>query len=123
VRKGCSALSDFADLSVISDANFDEVLNASGAKFWLLDFGADWCEPCKAMDPIVADIAEEFRSLVRVGRVDLDESPGLAERFKVVSIPSLLLLEGPTVKLRLRGVQSRDEIRAALSEAVTSVGN
>jgi thioredoxin 1 len=111
-------LLEYQDLPVVSDANFNELVSETESRFLLLDFGADWCEPCKAMEPIVAGIAAEMGSSIQVGRVDLDQSPGLAERFRVFSIPHLVLLQGSIVKLRVRGPQSLRELRQALSAEV-----
>jgi thioredoxin 1 len=69
----------------------------------LLDFGADWCEPCKALEPVVAEVARNFKDKLRVMQVDLDESPDIASRFGVMSIPTLLLIRDGEVLRRLRG--------------------
>jgi thioredoxin 1 len=69
----------------------------------LLDFGADWCEPCKALEPVVADIARSFEGRLRVMQVDLDESPDIASRYAVMSIPTLLLIRDGKVVKRIRG--------------------
>jgi thioredoxin-like negative regulator of GroEL len=110
----------YQDLPVVSDENFNELVSENESRFLLLDFAADWCEPCKAMEPIVAEIAGEMVSSMQVGRVDLDKSPGLAERFRVFSIPCLVLLDGSTVKLRVRGPQSLRQLRRALSAEIDS---
>jgi thioredoxin 1 len=69
----------------------------------LLDFGADWCEPCKALEPVVADVARSFEGRLRVMQVDLDESPDIASRYAVMSIPTLLLIRDGKVVKRIRG--------------------
>jgi thioredoxin 1 len=69
----------------------------------LLDFGADWCEPCKALEPVVADVARSFEGRLRVMQVDLDESPDIASRYAVMSIPTLLLIRDGEVVKRIRG--------------------
>jgi thioredoxin 1 len=69
----------------------------------LLDFGADWCEPCKALEPVVTEVARSFAGRLRVMQVDLDESPDIASRFSVMSIPTLLLIRDGEVVKRMRG--------------------
>ena len=70
--------------------NFDSIVNSE--KPVLIDFYADWCGPCRMVGPIVDEIAEE-RSDIVVGKVNVDDSPELAEKFSVFSIPTLVVLK------------------------------
>jgi thioredoxin 1 len=75
----------------------------------LIDFYADWCAPCKMIAPIVEEIAGEV-SGVKVGKVNVDEEPGLAGEFRVMSIPTLVVMkDGKPVKT-IVGVQPKKEI-------------
>jgi len=75
----------------------------------LIDFYADWCAPCKMIAPIVEEIAGEV-SGVKVGKVNVDEEPGLAGEFRVMSIPTLVVMkDGKPVKTMV-GVQPKKEI-------------
>jgi len=75
----------------------------------LIDFYADWCAPCKMIAPIVEEIADEV-SGIKVGKINVDEEPGLAGEFRVMSIPTLVVMkEGKPVKT-IVGVQPKKEI-------------
>ena len=78
----------------INKENFDEIKN--GEKKVLLDFYADWCGPCRMVSPIVDQIAEENPQYV-VGKVNVDAEPELAQKFGVMSIPTLVVLKGGEV--------------------------
>ena len=81
----------------IDEGTFDtEVLKASTPV--LVDFWAEWCGPCKAIGPIIDELAEELKSKLKVVKVNVDDSQGLAMRYSIMSIPTLLIFKnGETV--------------------------
>lgn len=91
----------------ISKENFvSEVLHSD--KPVLLDFYADWCGPCRMMGPIVSEIASE-RSDVKVGKINVDEQPELAMQFRVMSIPTLVVMkDGKVVNQAVGARPNRD---------------
>ena len=95
----------------ITDNNFeDEVLNSD--KTVLIDFYADWCGPCKMQSPIVDQIAEE-RADIKVGKVNVDDNPELAEKYEIMSIPTLLVIKNGAVAKQFVGLTSKSEIEEA----------
>ena len=75
----------------ITENNYDELVQRASVPV-LLDFWATWCGPCRMLAPVVAEIAEEYDGRVAVGKVNVDEEPGLAEQFRVESIPTVVIL-------------------------------
>ncbi len=91
----------------LTNSNFDEVI-ASSTQPVLVDFWATWCGPCRMVSPIVDEIAEEED--VTVGKVNVDEEPELAQRFAVMSIPTLLVFEGGKLVNKSVGAKPKDDI-------------
>ena len=87
----------------------------------LVDFWADWCGPCHRIAPIVEELAETFAGKLRVGKLNVDENPDVAQRYGVMSIPSLLLFRDGEVVEFMVGVQPKSalvrRIEAALQQA------
>ena len=77
----------------ITTAEFDSVL-ASSAKPVLVEFWASWCGPCRALGPVVEQISDEMADRLVVRKCNVDEEPDLATKFRIVSIPTLILFKG-----------------------------
>jgi thioredoxin 1 len=76
----------------------------------LLDFWASWCGPCRMVGPIVEQVAEETVNTVKVGKVNVDEEPELAQAYKVMSIPTLIVIKDGKVVNNAVGVQSKQAL-------------
>ncbi len=85
----------------------------------LVDFWADWCQPCHMVAPIVEQLAEEYAGRITVAKVDTDANPDLSLEYEINSIPSVLLFKDGEVVQRFIGVRTRSEYAAAL-DAVLS---
>ena len=91
----------------LNNDNFDKVRNHEGIA--LLDFYADWCGPCRMVLPLVDEIAAERGDLL-VGKINVNENPDLAEEFKVLSIPTLVVMKDGKIVNRVSGARSKEAI-------------
>ena len=91
----------------LNNDNFEKVRNNEGIS--LLDFYADWCGPCRMVLPLVEEIAAEREDLL-VGKINVNENPELAREFKVLSIPTLVVMKNGVIVNRVSGARSKDAI-------------
>ena len=80
----------------------------------LVDFWAPWCGPCRMIAPVIEQVAAEFEGRAVVGKVDVDEEPGLAQRFGVMSIPTLVVLKDGKVVEQAVGARGRADVAAMI---------
>jgi thioredoxin 1 len=93
----------------INDLNFEtEVLQAKEP--FLLDFSAVWCGPCKMLTPIVEKIADEGVGKVKVGKLDIDDSPGVAAKFGIRGVPTVVVFKGGKESARHVGVTNKETL-------------
>jgi thioredoxin 1 len=97
----------------ITDANFDEIVLKSD-KPVLLDFWAEWCGPCRMIAPFVEQISEEFEGKAIVGKVDVDSNPGVASRFGIRNIPTILFFKNGEVADKQVGAVPKNALVAKL---------
>ena len=105
-----------SDVLLATDQTFDtEVMQSE--KPVLVDFSATWCGPCKKLEPIVQQIAGDYEGRLKVVKVDVDQAPGTAAKFGVMSVPTVLLFQGGSVKDQVVGLVSKQ----ALADRVDKV--
>ena len=97
----------------LSDSNVDSEVSKSTIP-GLVDFWAPWCGPCVQLSPVIDEIATERAGKAKVAKVNVDESPGLAGKFRINSIPALLFFKGGQPVGQLVGRQPKSEILAKL---------
>ena len=94
---------------ILTKDNFEtEVLKSE--KPVLVDFWATWCPPCRLLGPVIAEIAEEQITSVKVGKVDVDEQKELASQFNIMSIPTMILFKDGKVVKEILGYKPKEEI-------------
>lgn len=93
----------------ITEHNFEQEVLKSEIPV-LVDFWASWCGPCKMMAPVVEEISKEVNGKAKVCKVNIDDYPGLATKYQVMSIPTFLIFENGKVKNMTVGVQDKNDI-------------
>lgn len=93
----------------INDLNFESEVLKSSLPF-LLDFSAVWCGPCRALAPVVDKIADEFDGKVRVGKIDIDDSPATTSKFGIRGVPTVLIFKGGKESGRHVGVANKETL-------------
>ncbi len=102
-------------LTALTDATFEEEINSSEQPV-LVDFWAEWCGPCKLIAPILEELADEYGGKLRIVKVDVDESPDVARRHEIMSIPTLVLFQDGVAKKRLIGAKGKGQLVQELAE-------
>jgi thioredoxin 1 len=101
----------------VTSANFDELVMRSD-KPVLLDFWAVWCGPCRMVGPTVEKLASAYEGKAVVGKINIDEEMALAEKFKVMSIPTLFVMKGGQVVDRVIGARPYEDLAAMIDKAL-----
>ena len=101
----------------ITDENIEaEVLNSKLPV--LVDFYADWCGPCKMMAPIVAELAETFEGRCKVGKCNTDENMNLVNKYRIMSIPTVIIFKGGEAAATSIGATSKSDLENKIQEVL-----
>ena len=99
----------------LTTATFDETIGGSSVPV-LVDFWAEWCGPCKQIAPILEEFAVELEGQIAITKLNVDENPDIAMRYQVMSIPTLLVIEGGDVKKKIVGAKGKGALLQELDE-------
>lgn len=101
----------------VTDATFDEEVLKSSTPV-LVDFWATWCGPCKMIAPVLEEVAKEKDGSLKIAKLDVDENPQTAQKFGVMSIPTMLVFKGGQEVNRLVGYMPKNQLLQKISQSV-----
>ena len=103
-------------IKTITDQDFNQSITSD--KPVLVDFWAPWCGPCKMLAPVVEQVADELSDKLVVGKVNVDENPATAQKFGIMSIPTLLVFKNGEVVKQLVGFMSKKDLTDKLADVL-----
>jgi thioredoxin 1 len=103
------------NILTLNEDNFNSEISSGVI---LVDFWATWCMPCKAMAPVLSEIASQTKGKIRVGKVDIDQNPGLASRYNVQGIPNFIIFKDGQMVENIVGMQSKEALIEALERHI-----
>ncbi len=99
----------------VTQSNFEtEILQSKTPA--LIDFWAEWCAPCRAVGPVLDELAQNYQGKFTVGKVNVDEDPDLAAKFGVMNIPTLIFFKGGEEVDRVIGVQPKNQLEEKIQK-------
>lgn len=96
-------------LETFTDENWEQEVVGSPTPV-LVDFWADWCQPCKVLVPVLEAVAGQYTGRLRVGKINVDENSSVPERYAIRALPTLLIIKGGTVAEQRTGLVSKETL-------------
>ena len=103
------------NLKELTDTTFDEEVGSSELPL-IVDFWAEWCGPCRMVAPVLEQIASENEGKVRLAKLNVDDAPAVAQRFNIMSIPTLMVFQDGVAKKRIVGAKGKGQLLEDLAE-------
>lgn len=104
-----------ADVIEFTDENFETDVIASEMPV-LVDFWAEWCQPCHMLTPTIEELASQYKGKVKVGKVDTDSNREISFKYGITAIPTIILFQDGEVVKKFVGLTSKDQFEAAIDE-------
>ena len=95
--------------------NFNSIIQDSRPV--VVDFHAQWCGPCRVQSPILKEVASELQEQIRVIKIDVDQNPEIADRFRIQGVPTLMIFRNGEVKYKQSGVHQKTQLINAINQA------
>lgn len=106
-----------SDTQEFTDANFDAEVIQSDRPV-LVDFWAEWCGPCKALTPVIDELATQYKEKAKVGKLNTDENREVSVRFSISAIPTVILFHKGEIVEKFVGLRSKQDFESALKKVV-----
>jgi thioredoxin 1 len=103
------------NLLELTDTTFDEEVGSSELPL-VVDFWAEWCGPCRMVAPVLEQIATENAGKIRLAKLNVDDAPAVAQRFGIMSIPTLMVFQDGVAKKRIVGAKGKGQLLEDLAE-------
>ncbi len=103
------------NLQELTNETFDEEVGAADVPL-IVDFWAEWCGPCRMVAPVLEQIASENEGKVRLAKLNVDDAPAVAQRFGIMSIPTLMVFQDGEAKKRIVGAKGKGQLLEDLAE-------
>lgn len=97
----------------LKEGNFDDFISKGNV---IIDFWAEWCGPCKLLNPVIDEIAKEMKGKVKFGKVNVDKEGELAQRLEVMSIPTLIFFKNGEIVNRISGAKHKGELENVIAD-------
>lgn len=104
----------------LTDQNFQKEVLKSTLPV-LVDFWAPWCGPCQTQEPIIEELAKEFKGKVKIGKLNVEKNPQTASRFQIMSIPTLIIFNNGKPKEQMNGITDKNILKDKLNKLVKNV--
>jgi len=101
----------------LTDQNFEEEVKKSDLPV-MVDFWASWCGPCRMLEPIIEELAKEFKGKIKIGKLNVDENSETAGRYEILSIPSLKFFKNGNIIAEMIGVQPKEVLIEKIKEMI-----
>ena len=97
-------------------ASFSELINQQVPV--LVDFKADWCQPCKMMTPVLKQVKQNFKDQIKIIKIDIDKNPAVAQKYGIRGVPTLILFKGGREVWKQSGVVQANQINAVINSHI-----